>query len=402
MACCFCSTRRVEYEAGGEDSDSAAWFLREQGGPKEADCFYAHPTTVANVFGWNSGQQGYAQGKGAKLTGFAAGTPDLMETQAGAVRGSCNLWVPRYNQVGMLALRTSSPSARPKKIAKFKAAMALAYADLAAAFRCFLEERADKTRPFIILAHSQGSILMVKVIKECLAGTPHERSFVAAYLAGGYVPKDVVSLLGGNVHVSNGPLDSGCIMSWDTRVRGKFSPNASTEGALGLNAHHLYWSFFDGYCEEPVGAEDASKARVQVNPLTWAETEGSGDGGGYLGAHAHGVAAPELPPDAQAWGGAVGFSDGASTGHFLWVPGAGHMKDPGPAAGIGNLHPADVTCWFHNIEDNVPKRIEAWRAVASGDNGGGGGSGSGSGSGTGGDSAVGAVSGATEADMARV
>ena len=86
MACCFCSTRRVEYEAGGEDSDSAAWFLREQGGPKEADCFYAHPTTVANVFGWNSGQQGYAQGKGAKLTGFAAGTPDLMETQAGAVR----------------------------------------------------------------------------------------------------------------------------------------------------------------------------------------------------------------------------------------------------------------------------------------------------------------------------
>ena len=76
------------------------------------------------------------------------------------------------------------------------------------------------------------------------------------------------------------------------------------------------------------------------------------------------------------------------------------MKDPGPAAGTGNLHPADVTCWFHNIEDNVPKRIEAWRAVASG--GGGGGGGSGSGSGTGGDSATGAVSGATEADMARV
>ena len=50
----------------------------------------------------------------------------------------------------------------------------------------------------------------------------------------------------------------------------------------------------------------------------------------------------------------------------------------------------------------LPKRIEAWRAVTSGDNGGGGGSGSGSGSGTGGDSAVGAVSGATEADMARV
>ena len=84
-----------------------------------------------------------------------------METQAGP-SAQLQPWVPRYNQVGMLALGTSSPSARPKKIAKFKAAMALAYADSAAA-RCFLEER-GQTRPFIILAHSQGSILMVKVI----------------------------------------------------------------------------------------------------------------------------------------------------------------------------------------------------------------------------------------------
>ena len=98
-----------------------------------------------------------------KITGFAAGTPDLLETQASAVSDTCNLWVPRYNQVGMLSLSQSMPGVKAKNIQKFKAAMALAYDDLAAAFRAFLANRPDKKRPFIILAHSQGSILMVKV-----------------------------------------------------------------------------------------------------------------------------------------------------------------------------------------------------------------------------------------------
>ena len=57
---------------------------------------------------------------------------------------------------------------------------------------------------------------------------------------------------------------------------------------------------------------------------------------------------------------AVGFADGKSDGHFLWVADAAHMKDPGPAAGVGNLHPADVTMWYYNIKDNVAKRVAAW------------------------------------------
>jgi hypothetical protein len=106
-----------------------------------------------------------------KITGFAAGTPDLLETQASAVSDTCNLWVPRYNQVGMLSLSQSMPGVKAKNIQKFKAAMALAYDDLAAAFRAFLANRPDKKRPFIILAHSQGSILMVKVSRR--ETTPH-------------------------------------------------------------------------------------------------------------------------------------------------------------------------------------------------------------------------------------
>ncbi len=355
MGCCWCSSRRSAYEASDESSPAAhpAWFAR--GGDKACDCFYAHPTTVACMFGWNVGQLSYARGR--KLTGFAAGTPDLLETQASAVSDVCNLWVPRYAQVGMMALGSSKPGASAKKLRKFTAAMQVAFADLAAAFRCFLAERPDHSRPFIILAHSQGSILMVKVIKECLSGTKHEQNLVAAYLAGGYLPKDVVPLLGGNIHVSTGPRDTGCVMSWDTRIRGKFDVNKSTQGMLGLAAHHLYWSFLEKYCAEPTGDEDQSKPRVQVNPLTWAET--AGGGAGYLGSHAYGSTVPEVHVS-QNWDSRVGFADGASTGHFLWVADVEHMKDPGPAAGVGNLHPADVTLWFYNIKENVPKRIQAF------------------------------------------
>lgn len=367
------AAHRAAYEADANSSSAAhpawspssaahpAWFARppkngyDAPGDKACDCFYAHPTTAANPFGWNVGQQAYA--RGGKLTGFAAGTPDLMETQASAVGDTCNLWVPHYSQVGMLALGASKPGTGAAKLRKFEAAMRVAYADLAGAFHCFLRERPDKSRPFIILAHSQGSILMVKVIKECLAGTEHEHNMVAAYLAGGYLPKDVVPLLGGNLHVSTGPLDHGCVMSWDTRIKGKFDVNGSTRGVLGLAAHHLYWSFFDHYCVEPTSDEDQSKPRVQVNPLTWAETAGAGDG--YLGSHALGRDAPEVAV-APDWEAGVGFADGVSAGHFLWVAGAEHMKDPGPAAGVGNLHPADVTLWFYNIKKNVAKRVQAF------------------------------------------
>ena len=75
-----------------------------------------------------------------------------------------------------------------------------AYADVKRAFEAFLEQRPDKVRPFVVAGHSQGSILLSKVLRQCVAGQACESYFVAGYLTGGYVPLDLFESGVGAIH----------------------------------------------------------------------------------------------------------------------------------------------------------------------------------------------------------
>lgn len=337
-------------------ADHHLWFERELEGKKEADCFYAHPTTEIGLFTWNTPVTGYATR--GKLTGAGAGTLDLMDTQGKAFSEHCNMFVPRYRQMGFVTQMKANPTASDAKLQKLGTAMHMAIGDLKAAFEAFLETRPNKTRPFIIAGHSQGAILMTKVIKDCIVGTEQEQFFVAAYLAGGYVSADMMPLFG-DIHVCNGPDDVKCIMSWDTRIEGMFKPQDLNEGMLALYPHIMYWLMFDKYCGDmPTDTDATSKPRVQINPLTWSSVAGAGTG--YLGAKHYQEDTPQVP-QGDEWAKAVTVED---KGHAIFVPDPRpFMKDAGPAAGHGNLHPAEISLWFFNIKDNVPKRIAAWRST---------------------------------------
>merc|ERR1712216_700030 len=232
-----------------------------------------------------------------------------------------NVWAPRYAQMGMLSLNVPAPGLSASKEASLKEATQIAMDDVNASFKAFLEERPDKQRPFIVLAHSQGSILMTKALKDCL--TPeHAKSFVAAYLAGGYVPQDVVPLLGNGIHICDGPEDTNCIISWDTRLKEIFKPEESHDGMLGLWPQSNYYHLFDKYCEEPVNKfggdakNDASDAKpsIQINPCTWSNSDGPGDVG-YLGAKVYGSNESVKPSGENAQDFAAGIHAGAN---WLW------------------------------------------------------------------------------------
>mmetsp|Transcript_19919 Transcript_19919/g.36086 ORF Transcript_19919/g.36086 Transcript_19919/m.36086 type:complete len:133 (+) Transcript_19919:592-990(+) len=83
------------------------------------------------------------------------GRGDLIHEHAGAFAESCNVWAPRYRQMGFLAQGQNLDANDPTVLANVKASMAMALADLKAAFKAFLAQRPDKTRPFVIAAHSQ-------------------------------------------------------------------------------------------------------------------------------------------------------------------------------------------------------------------------------------------------------
>ena len=84
-------------------------------------------------------------------------------------------------------------------------------------------------------------MITARAIKDRLAATEHQKYFIAAYLAGGYdvVPKDLLPMEGA-LHECTGPLDSNCIISWDTRIEGVWKPEDGQTGAMALWPHSLY------------------------------------------------------------------------------------------------------------------------------------------------------------------
>eukprot|EP00621_Florenciella_sp_RCC1693_P016666 CAMPEP_0182536036 /NCGR_PEP_ID=MMETSP1323-20130603/19217_1 /TAXON_ID=236787 /ORGANISM="Florenciella parvula, Strain RCC1693" /LENGTH=68 /DNA_ID=CAMNT_0024746229 /DNA_START=50 /DNA_END=253 /DNA_ORIENTATION=- len=58
---------------------------------------------------------------------------------------------------------------------------------------------------------------MSKVIADCVEGTAAEEYFVAAYLTGAYLSRDLFGTVFKSIHECSGPTDLKCIISYDTR-----------------------------------------------------------------------------------------------------------------------------------------------------------------------------------------
>ena len=339
-------------------TDPRTWFAYGAKGNKRADLFYAHPTTAAGLLRWNMNWEDM----GNTCTGQIAGDPDLLVGQAAAWAEEANLYAPKYRQQGFLAMGTDLESSNNND-ARMKASLDMAAGDLEQAFRHFLAARPDKSRPFIVAAHSQGAILMSRVLARCVEGTEHAPQLVAAYLAGGYVPLDLFGPVFKDLHACRGPTDMQCIISYDTRTAA-FKPESMNHmfGSIGVWPHHLHWLLHDKYCERPIG-EDPGKPRLQINPMTWTT-----DGGGvHLGASLTSsmVKPPSdkgpgdmlVPPEAWGSGTTVTPYSISVPDPDTWWPGANH------AGGEGNLHPIDVQFWYGNIQSNVKERLAAWFAA---------------------------------------
>src|SRR3546814_12352871 len=72
------------------------------------------------------------------------------------------IWAPRYRQATFGAFLTGKKEAQM--------ALSAAYRDVAAAFDYFLSQ--NEGRPLILAAHSQGSLHLIRLLHEKVAGTP--------------------------------------------------------------------------------------------------------------------------------------------------------------------------------------------------------------------------------------
>ena len=129
----------------------------------------------------------------------------FLRGQASAFNETGEVWAPRYRQATFGAFLTTQANAAK--------ARDLAYHDVAAAFDAFVAQAGD--RPIILAGHSQGSLHLVRLLREKIAGKPIQKRIVAAYVIGWPVSRttDVPAL---GLPECRTAEQAGCILSWQS------------------------------------------------------------------------------------------------------------------------------------------------------------------------------------------
>lgn len=152
-----------------------------------------------------------------------------LRTQASVFNGVGAVWAPKYRQASFGAFLTAKPDAAR--------ALDLAYGDVVRAFDAFLAA-APQDAPIVLAGHSQGSLHLLRLLKEHIAGTPVAKRIVAVYAIGWPVSLTAdLPALGLPACASAEAM--GCVLSWQsfaesadyTGIRAAFDRTPGLTGA---------------------------------------------------------------------------------------------------------------------------------------------------------------------------
>ena len=282
--------------------------------------FFLHPTTFLNPAGWNAAFSDPGNGVGG------SNVDTTLRNQASAFADCCRIFAPRYRQATLYAfLDDGTDGVR---------ALDLAYADVQRAFDDFVARRNGDT-PFILAGHSQGSIHLLRLIQQRVAGTPLEKQMVAAYVIGAAVPRDFSA-----IPVCNEPRQTGCMVSWNAVAE----PNAdrSRGGSVPIWLEGRY---------QPIG----SRPLMCINPLDW-QIDGAAGAAANLGSLSR--ATPGAAPVLK-----TGYAAARCIGGELVVDLPRGRSDFLTRYATGpSLHIYDYNLFYENLRVNAKARAEAYLA----------------------------------------
>lgn len=284
--------------------------------------FFVHPTSYlenAQTAQWNAPLDDRPSQLRARV---------FLRGMASPFNRASEIWAPRYRQAAFGAFLTDDPKA--------DAALDLAYRDVAQAFDYFVDSL-DADTPIVLAGHSQGSVHLMRLLREKVIGTPLESRVAMAYAIGWPISirHDLPEL---GLPACAAPDQARCLVGWASFAEpaepGIFMTRY--EGLPGL----------DG---KPRGQDPI----LCVNPLT-------GTMGGTAPASAN---AGTLKPNAD-------YSSGEL------IPGAvparcdargllliGDPPDIGSSVLPGNnYHAYDIPLFWRNLQLDVARRMRAWAA----------------------------------------
>lgn len=285
----------------------------------QADVFFLHPTTALEKQ-WNAPTNdptiNKATARGATLI------------QASAFNACCAVYAPRYRQANGKAFVTPS--------ADGNLAIDVAFADVSAAFDEFLRRR-QKSRPFILASHSQGTVLAERLLTQKIWGTSAADAFVAGYLIGGPITRDS---LGPKIPVCETEDQWGCIVAFN--VRGpRYRENE-----------------FDFKRRDSSGRIEPLDARICINPLSWKKDEARVPAEQHSGALFFDSESPAILPK---------FVDATCRDGRLVVENMGQIPKRDAASGIllwvmgpDQYHPIEYQLFYVNLRKNAVRRVNAY------------------------------------------
>lgn len=203
--------------------------------PLMADVFFIHPTTYTKrpktIYCWNQDVHDRSLNK------VVDESP--IKYQASVFNAAGNLYAPRYRQAHYSVFLT-------KHLNDKQQALDTAYADVKTAFLYYLAHW-NHGKPFIIAAHSQGTIHAARLIKDCILNTALQQKLIVAYLPGMPVPTDSLP----NLPVCLSAESTGCFVSWSTYRKDYIPPYYPLALERSVCVNPISW----GYNEIPANSK---------------------------------------------------------------------------------------------------------------------------------------------------
>ena len=204
-----------------------------------ADCFYLYPT-VSRDAGFNSDLSPGMEERAAVQIQFAR------------YSSVCRPFVPVYRSGTVAAVRSVLGGLNPDPI------FARAYGDVEAAWHYYLAHY-NHGRPVVIIAHSQGSVYAIELLKREFDGRPLERQLVSAIIPGWKVEVPPGQTTGGtfrSLPLCTSAGQTGCVVSYVSYRQGHEPP---ADAVLG-RAENPAWTVA---CTNPAAL--GSNARVPLD-----------------------------------------------------------------------------------------------------------------------------------------
>jgi pimeloyl-ACP methyl ester carboxylesterase len=235
------------------------------------------------------------------------------------------VYAPRYRQTnGRNFIELTADGER---------AFELAYSDVERAFDAFNARRGE-TRPFIVAAHSQGTMLAERLIARRISRTPMRERLVAAYLIGGRVTVAGLRAASPDIAVCASATQVRCVVAYNAR-------------SVGYVPSRFELTVID------------AGPRLCVNPLTWRDDDAIAPASANLGA---------VFIESDVRSPRPGFADAQCRDGTLWIrsiakaPRDFMSSQLDRVLGPGNHHSIEFQLYYANLRANAQARVDAMLA----------------------------------------